>query len=139
MLVNPYLHFDGTCAEAFRFYEKTFGGTDLTMLPFTEMGDPELAKAPWAKGRMMHARLVVGEISLLGADAPPGRFQKPQGFGVSLSVDTPEEAERIYAALEDGGEVTMPMQETFWAQRFGMVTDRFGIPWMVNCEKPGQG
>lgn len=123
MLVNPYLNFDGTCAEAFRFYEKTFGGTDL-------------AKAPWAKDWMMHARLAVGEISLLGADTPPGRYQKPQGFGVSLSVDAPAEAEGIFTALEDGGVVTMPLQETFWAQRFGMVTDRFGIPWMVNCEKP---
>jgi PhnB protein len=84
---------------------------------------------------IMLARLVVGGATRMGGDAPPGQYQKP-GLCISIHVETAEEAERIYRELEPGGEVVMPIQETFWAVRFGMVTDRFGIPWMLNCEKP---
>lgn len=139
MIVNPYLNFDGTCAEAFRFYEETFGGTDLVLLPFSEAQGSPLAKEPWAGERMMHARLVVGEVSLLGCDTPEGQYVKPQGFNVSLAVDTPEEVDRIFAALAEGGEVVMPLAETFFARRFGMVHDRFGTPWILLCERAGQG
>jgi PhnB protein len=72
---------------------------------------------------------------LMGSDAPPGHFQQPQGFSVSLIVDRPEDAERIFPALAENGTVRMPLQKTFWAIRFGMLVDRFGIPWMVNCEE----
>jgi PhnB protein len=78
---------------------------------------------------------VVGDNVLMGSDAPPDRFEKPQGISVSIQTDDPTEAERIFAALADNGLVTMPLQQTFWAIRFGMLVDRFGIPWMINCEQ----
>jgi PhnB protein len=84
----------------------------------------------------MHARLVVGDKVLMGSDAPPDRYDAPKGFSVSLSVDDEVEAERIFHALAQDGTVQMQLQETFWAVRFGMLIDRFGIPWMVNCERP---
>ncbi len=83
----------------------------------------------------MHARMTVGEHVLMASDAPPDRFQAMQGFTVCLGIDDPAEAERVFHALADGGTVQMPIQKTFWAARFGMVTDRFGTPWMVNCEQ----
>jgi PhnB protein len=82
----------------------------------------------------MHVRLEVGDSVLMGSDAPPDRYKPPQGFSVNIAVEKPEEAERIFHALAEGGNVGMPLQQTFWAARFGMVVDRFGIPWMVNCE-----
>ena len=84
---------------------------------------------------IMHARLVARDYVLMGSDAPPDRFEKPQGFSVAIQIDDPKEAERIFAALADNGSVRMPLQQTFWAVRFGMLVDKFGIPWMVNCEQ----
>jgi PhnB protein len=78
---------------------------------------------------------VVGEQTLMGSDAPPDRYDEPKGFSINIGVDTAEEAERIFAALSEKAKVQMPIQETFWAVRFGMLTDQFGIPWMINCEK----
>jgi PhnB protein len=100
-------------------------------------GTPAEGHVPpeWQK-KIMHARLVVGEGVLMASDAPPGQQEKPQGFSVSLPIKDIAEAERVFQALADGGTTKMPMQETFWALRFGMCVDRFGIPWMVNCERP---
>ena len=84
---------------------------------------------------ILHARLVVGDAVLMASDCPPEYFQQPQGMNVSLHVSDPAEAERIFHALAEGGTVQMPFEETFWALRFGMVRDRFGTPWMINCEK----
>ena len=84
----------------------------------------------------MHARMTVGNAVLMDADAPPQFFSQPQGFSVSISVKDADEAQRIFTALAEGGTVRMPLQETFWAKRFGMLIDRFGTPWMVNCETP---
>lgn len=134
MHLNPYLLFNGSCEEAFNFYAKTLGGTIKTMMPFE--GSPMEKQAPeeWRK-KIMHGRLDLGGQTLMGSDARAEHYRKPQGITVTLNVDNAADAERIFAALSEGGEVSMPMQETFWAVRFGMVTDRFGIPWMVNCEK----
>jgi PhnB protein len=88
------------------------------------------------KDMVVHARFTAGDTTLMGSDATGGRYNKPKGFAVSINVDTAEEAERIFACISEGGEIGMPIQETFWAVRFGMVTDRFGAHWMVNCEKP---
>ena len=85
--------------------------------------------------KILHARFVVGDKTIMGSDAPPERYDEPKGFSVSLGIDTPEEAERIFAALSEKAKVHMPIAETFWAHRFGMLTDQFGIPWMINCEK----
>jgi len=84
---------------------------------------------------ILHARLMIGDKAVMGSDAPPERYENPQGFSVALGIDGPAEAERIFHVLAENGTVTMPIQQTFWAARFGMLVDRFGIPWMVNCEQ----
>jgi PhnB protein len=133
--INPYLNFNGNCAEAFRFYADTLGGRDLQIMKF---GDSPMAGqvAETEKDMVMHARFLVGDIMIMGSDAPGGRYNKPQGYAINIGVDTPEDAEHIFGALSQGGNIGMPIAETFWAKRFGMVTDRFGTHWMVNCEKP---
>lgn len=135
MQLNPYLMFNGQCEAAFKFYERCLGGKIEMMLTFGESPTTEPIPPEW-RSKVMHARLVVGDKVLMGSDAPPDRYEGPKGFSVSLSVDDPAEAERIFHALEENGTVRMPLQETFWAVRFGMLVDRFGIPWMVNCERP---
>lgn len=131
MRVLPYLGFDGQCAEAFGFYQETLGG-DLEIM--TNGESPIADEVPGeAHDRVLHACLSAGDLVLMGSDAPPDWHATPQGLSVSLQLSDVDEAERIFAALADGGAVEMPMGKTFWAERFGMVTDRFGIPWMVNC------
>lgn len=134
MQLNPYLLFDGQCEEAFKFYEKFLAGKIEVML--THESTPVANQVPpeWRK-KIMHARMTVPGGILMGSDPWGEHYQKPQGFSVSLTVDDPAEADRIFSALAEKGTVRMPIQETFWAKRFGMLTDRFGIPWMINCEK----
>ena len=134
MHLNPYLNFNGQCETAFRFYEQCFGGRIIAMSPFA--GSPMETEVPpeW-RGKILHARMQVGTVLLMGGDELPEAYEAPRGFNVTLGIDEPAEAERIFAALAESGTVRMPLQETFWAVRFGMVTDRFGIPWMINCEK----
>lgn len=135
MQMNPYLLFTGQCEEAFRFYEKLLGGKIEFMMTHGDTPAENQVPHEW-RDKIMHARMSTPGGVLMGSDAPPGRQAKPQGFSVSVSVDDPAEADRIFNALADGATaISMPIQETFWARRFGMVTDRYGIPWMVNCEK----
>jgi PhnB protein len=132
---NPYLTFGGNCQEAFKYYERVLGGKIIAMVTHADMpAEAQAQAAPEWKNLIMHARLVVGNNVLMGSDAPPDPFEKPQGISVAIQVDDPKEADRIFAALADNGTVRMPIQQTFWAIRFGMLTDKFGIPWMVNCE-----
>ena len=134
MHINPYLIFDGRCEEAFRFYEKCFKGKIIAML--THKGTPAEAHVPAAWiDKILHARLDIGDQVLMASDAPPGRYEKPAGFSVSLQVKDPAEAERLFNALAEKGEIRMPLEKTFWSPRFGMLVDRFGIPWMINCEE----
>ena len=91
--------------------------------------------APEWRSKFIHVRLAVGDGILMGSDAPPDQYQEPQGFSVSLGVRDPAEADHIFNALAEKGKVQMPIQKTFWAIRFGMVIDQFGIPWMINCEQ----
>jgi PhnB protein len=133
MQINPYLHFSGDCAEAFAFYAKLLGAKVDMMTTFGESPMAGDVPADW-KGKVMHAQMKAPDgLVLMGTDAPPAYFKKPQGFSVSLTVNQPTEAERIYTALADRGQVTMELQKTFWAEKFGMLTDRFGTPWIVNC------
>jgi PhnB protein len=134
MQLNPYLMFKGQCEEAFTFYAKVLGGKIVAMM--THEGTPAEGNVPaeWRK-KIIHARLQVGDMLLMASDAPPTHSESMQGFKVNIGVDDPKEAERIFQALSEGGTVQMPIQETFWAVRFGMLVDRFGTPWMVNCEK----
>ena len=133
MQLNPYLMFNGNCEAAFKFYEKVLGGTIEAMMPHEGTPAEEHVPAEWRK-KIMHARLVVGDEVLMASDAPPEHFQPMKGFSVSLNVDKPAEAERIFQALSEKGSITMPLQQTFWASRFGMLVDQFGTPWMINCE-----
>lgn len=133
MQLNPYLFFNGRCAEAFRFYEQLLGGKIVMMQTHGESPMADKTPSGW-QDAIIHARLMIGDQVLMGSDAPPEHFSPAQGFSVSLQVDRAEEAERVFAALVENGTTQMPMQQTFWAERFGMLTDRFGIPWMVNCE-----
>jgi PhnB protein len=130
---NPYLTFNGQCEEAFRFYEKCLGGKIEAMFPHAGTPAEQFVPPEWAK-KIMHASLKVGDQVLMGSDAPPGRYQTPQGISVSLQIKNVAEAERVFKELSDKGAVQMPLEKTFWAERFGMCVDRFGTPWMVNCE-----
>jgi PhnB protein len=131
-----YLSFDGNCEEAFKRYEQVFRGKILMMMRHSDAPPGSgVPQHPEVANRIMHARLEAGGRLLMGSDAPMRGAAKPQGFCVSIAVDNPAEAERVFKELSQGGTVNMPIGETFWAQRFGMVTDRFGTPWMVNCEK----
>ena len=135
MQLNPYLTFNGNCAEAFKFYEKALGAKVVMMMTY---GDTPAAKdcAPGMSDKVIHARMTIDGQVVMASDAPAGRYSTPQGTVLNLGVKEPAEAERIFQALSDGATITMPIGETFWAKRFGMLTDRFGTPWMVNCEKP---
>ena len=134
MELNPYLNFDGRCEAAFKFYEKCLGGKIEMMMTHGQSPMADQTPADW-RDKIMHVRMTVGDKVLMGSDAPPQYYQKPQGFSVSLSVTDPADAERKFNALAQNGTVQMPLQQTFWALRFGSLVDQFGIPWMINCEQ----
>jgi PhnB protein len=132
--LNPYLSFDGRCETALKFYAKVLGGKIQMAMTW---GDSPMAKdmpPDWGK-KIIHATFEVAGLIVGAADSPPGNYQKPQGFSMTLDFDAPAEAERIFKLLSEKGIVTMPIQPTFWAQRFAMFTDQFGTPWMINCGK----
>ena len=133
MQLNPYLLFNGNCEAAFKFYEKVLSGKIEGML--THAGTPaeEHVPAEW-RDKILHARMTIGDAVLMASDAPPGRYDKPKGFSVSITLKKPADAERIFNALAENGSVQMPFQQTFWSPGFGMCVDRFDIPWMVNSE-----
>ena len=135
MQVNPYLCFKGDGEEAFQFYARVLGGKIEALHRFA--GSPMESRTPpeW-RDKVMHAAMRVGAFTLMGSDPPAPQFQTPQGFSVCLQAETEAEADRVYAALGDGGTPTMPIQKTFWSRRFGMLVDRFGIPWIINCPNP---
>ena len=140
----PYLNFNGNCAEAMAFYAKVFGGKQGPVMTFGSMPPmPAMPPIPdSAKNAVMHTFVQVGDQEIMASDVMPeacggAKYQPPQGMQLSVRVDTVEEGERIFQALSDGGTITMPFAKTFWSPGFGMVTDRFGTPWMVNVfEQP---
>ena len=133
MQLNPYLNFNGNCAAAFKFYEKALGGKIQMMMTFAE--SPIAEQVPAAqRNKVIHARMTFGDQVLMGSDAAPNRYEPMKGFSVSLQVETAVEAEKIFKALSEKGSVSMPIQQTFWAERFGALVDEFGTPWMINCE-----
>jgi PhnB protein len=134
MQLNPYLTFDGQCEAAFKFYAKVLGGKIEAMITYGGSPIAEQTQPEW-RNKIMHARMTVGDKILMASDAPPDRYEAMKGIMVTLGIDEPGEAERIFHALSEDGTVQMPIQETFWARRFGMLVDQFGTPWMVNCEK----
>jgi PhnB protein len=134
MDVNPYLSFNGQCEAAFKFYEKCLGGSSLSFHKYGGSPMADQVPAEW-QDKVMHATLLFGNTALMGADAPPNYFREPQGFSISIAIDEPEDADRVFAALAEGGKIMMPIAKTFWTARFGMLIDKFGIPWMVNCNQ----
>ena len=136
MKINAYLHFDGRCEAAFKFYEQCLGGKIVFKMTYGESPMADQSPPGW-RDKIMHASLLVKDQVLMGSDAPPDRYDAPKGFSMSLNFTDAAEAERIFNALLEKGTVVMPLQTTFWAERFGMLSDQFGIPWMINCEKEG--
>jgi len=134
MQCNPYLLFNGNCREAFKVYEKVLGGKIIAMMTFGETPAAQQTEAA-LKDKIIHARLSFGSNVLMASDTPPQHYEPMKGISVTLNLDTPDEAERIFKAFAEGGQIKMPIQETFWAIRYGMLVDRFGTPWMINCEK----
>jgi PhnB protein len=133
MKMNTYVNFAGRCAEAFRFYEQRLGGKIGMMMTHGQAPDQSKVNPDW-KDLVLHARIAVGGTELLGADIPDA--QPMRSAYLSLSVESDAEAERIYSALSEGGEVFMPMQDTFFASRFAQLRDRFGLNWMILHERP---
>jgi len=135
MKLNPYLNFPGTCEEAMNAYAKVLGGEIVAMLAYGDMpGDYPIPDE--MRKKIAHARIVIGDQVIMASDSGPDRFKPMQGVSVTLNIPEPAEAERVFKALVEGGTTIMPLEETFWAHKFGVLVDRFGTQWMVNCEKP---
>lgn len=136
MQFSAYLHFNGNCKQAFAYYQKHLGGEIPMSMTYGEApGEMSLTDA--TRDLIIHTRLVMGDFTLMGSDYPPSA-QTPipmQGFNITFNVLNTAEAERVFKALSVNGEVRQPLTETFFAHRFGMVTDQFGLPWMVIYEK----
>lgn len=133
--LHTYLNYGGNCEQAFRFYEQHLGGKITMMMRHGENPDPSGVSPDW-KDAVLHARMNLGGTELLGADIPPDRFQPIRSAYLTLTTDSNEEAQRVYALLADGGQIFMPMKETFFASRFAMLRDRFGTSWMILHRKP---
>ncbi len=141
MRMHPYLSFKGDCEAAFRFYEQCLGAHVGAMFRYggTPMADD--VPADWSD-KVMHASLTLGDQGLMGGDVTPDRYEEPKGFSLALNMTSTADAERVFAELASDGRVVVPLEQTFWAVRFGMVVDRFGIPWLINCEeaeRPAEG
>jgi PhnB protein len=134
MQVSPYLSFNGNCERAFTFYEQHLGARKGALFHYA--GSPMADQVPgeW-QDKVMHGSVTIGGQMLMGADEPPGRYEQPKGFTLALNMSDTADAERIFHALSQDGRIVMPLEKTFWAARFGMVVDPFGIPWTVNCEE----
>ena len=133
MKMNTYVNFRGTCAEAFRYYEKHLGAKVGIVMTHAQAPDPSRVNPDW-KDAVLHARITVGDVELWAADIP--NAEPMRSAYLTLKMDTVSEAERVFAVLSDGGQALMPMEETFFASRFGQVRDRFGINWMILHERP---
>ena len=135
MKLYTYLNYGGNCEQAFHFYEEHLGGHITMMMTHGEQPNADNVPADW-KNAILHARMTIGETELLGADIPPDRFQPMRSAYLTLIMNSTDEAERTYVLLSDGGQIFMPMQETFFAFRFGMLRDKFGTSWMIIHERP---
>jgi PhnB protein len=133
MRLSVHLSFDGNCATAFRHYERLLGGKLITLMSYGD--SPLVDKVPvdWRE-RIVHAKLELEGLELMGADVSPDSYVVPQGFAVTLSVKDVELARELFGALADGGTMRLPFQKTFWSAGYGLLVDRFGVPWEINCE-----
>ena len=133
MQMNPYLSFKGDCEVAFQFYERCFGGRPSSIFRYGGSPLADQVPADWAD-KVMHGSITIGDQLLMGGDVAPGSYAEPKGFSLSLHMQSATDAERIFHELARDGRVVVPLEKTFWAELFGMVVDRFGIPWLINCE-----
>jgi PhnB protein len=134
MKASTHLSFNGQCAAAFKFYERSIGAKVDFMATYGESPMDGEVPPEW-RDKIMHATLAVGDTHVMGADSPPQYYKEASGFCVALGTTDLAEAERVFKALAEGGHVQMEFQKTFWSAGFGMLIDQFGIPWMVNCEQ----
>jgi PhnB protein len=134
MEMTPYLSFKGDCEAAFKFYEQCLGAEPGAI--FRYEGSPAANEVPpeWS-AKVMHGSIKVGSQLLMGADVAADQYEQPKGFSLSLQIKSVADAERIFRDLSAEGKVVMPLEKTFWAARFGVVVDRFGIQWLINCEE----
>lgn len=137
MQMNPYLSFNGQCEAAFNFYAQCLGGQLGALFRYAGTPLTEQVPADW-QDKIMHGSLTIGAQVLMGADVAPDQYEAPKGFSLSLHIKDTTEAERIFHELSQDGKVVLPLEQTFWAERFGMLVDRFRIPWMINCEGAAQ-
>lgn len=132
MQLNPYLMFKGQCEAAFKFYAECTGGKITTMLRCADMPSSD-QMPPEMRDKIMHGRLLLGNTELMGSDAPPEQYEEMKGCSISLTLDTAAEAERVFNALSTDATIRMPLQQTFFASRFGMLVDQFGVAWMIGA------
>jgi len=136
MQLYPHLTFDGQCETAFKFYQECLHGEITLMMTYENTPMDLQTPSDWGK-KISHATFTHAAFMFSGSDALPGHYQKPQGFALQFNLSDPAEAERIFRAMAENATVQASLQETFWALRFGALVDRFGIPWLINCEKAG--
>jgi PhnB protein len=135
MKLHTYLNYGGNCEQAFRFYEQHLGGKITAKMTYSQQ--PDASNVPAGMGNaILYSQLTIGETEIMGSDVPPDRFQPMRSVYLSLTVNSTEEAERIHALLSEGGQIFMPMQETFFAFRFSMLRDKFGTSWMIIHQRP---
>ena len=133
MKMNPYVSFKGDCEEAFRVYQRTLGGRLGEIFRYGGSPMAGTVTPDWAD-KVMHGSIEIGGQVMMGGDVAPDRYESPRGVSLSLQIANPSEAERIFDDLAREGTVIMPLEKTFWAERFGMLVDRFGVSWLINCE-----
>ena len=137
MQMTTYLSFKGECEAAFKFYEQCLDGQLGAIFRYAGSPLADQVPADW-QDKVMHGSFTFGDQVLMGGDVAPDRYEQPKGFSLSLQMQSAADAERIFHELAKDGTVVMPLEKTFWAARFGMVVDRFGIPWLINCEASDQ-
>jgi PhnB protein len=139
MQVQPYLFFDGRCEEAAEFYKRNLGAEIIAVIRFKDSPEPPVGMAPGSENKVMHMALKIGDTQIMASDGANTGATNFHGFSLALSVKTPAEAERLFSALADGGQVRQPLVTTFFSPKFGMVADKFGLGWMVMAEAAQSG
>jgi len=133
MQMSPYLSFKGECEVAFKFYAQCLGAQLGPIFRYAGSPLADSVSADWSD-KVMHGSVTIGDQVLMGADVAPDQYEEPKGFSLSLQIESTTDAERIFREMATGGRVVIPLEKTFWAARFGMLIDQFGIPWLINCE-----
>jgi PhnB protein len=139
MQVQPYLFFDGRCEEAAEFYKRTLNAEVTSMIRFKDSPEPPMMNVPGSENKIMHMSLKIGETTIMASDGANTGATNFHGFSIALSVNTQADADRIFNALSEGGQIRLPLTKTFFSPRFGMLADRFGLGWMIMVEAAQSG